>query len=115
MMTIKSVALIAAASLALAACSREDSRTRYDGVPFQVKYKAVNKKVSRKDFVVEVRDPQLSETGARAAAHHNGVTYCLTDAGYGTSDILWENDPLDEEVALVIEGNSAIFRGKCNP
>lgn len=109
------VFILAAVCLALAACSSEDSRTRYDGVPFQVKYKAVNKKVSRKDFIVEVRDPQLSETGARAAAHHNGVTYCLTDAGYGTSDILWENDPLDEEVALVIEGNSAIFRGKCNP
>lgn len=111
---MKSIALIAAAGLALTACTSADERVRYDGIPFQVKFKPANKKVSRKDFIVEVKEPQQSVKGARAAAHHGGVTYCLAEAGYGTSDIIWENDPLDEEVPLVIDGKSAVFRGKCD-
>ena len=115
MTAVKSIALLAAAGLALAACSSNDDRVRYDGIPFQVKYKAANKKVSRRDFIVTVKEPQRSEKGARAAAHHGGVTYCLSEAGYGTSKIIWQNDPLDEAVPLVIDGRSAVFRGKCNP
>lgn len=112
---IKPIALIAAAGLALAACESKDERLRYDGIPFQVKFKAANKKESRKGFIVEVKEPQQSEKGARAAAHHGGITYCLAEAGYGTSRIIWENDPLDEDVPLVIDGKSAVFRGACNP
>lgn len=114
MTVLKSIALVAAAGFSLAGCTPADERVRYDGIPFQVKFKAANKKVSRKDFIVEVKDPLQSEKGARAAGHHGGVSYCLAEAGYGTSKIIWENDPLDEEVPLVIDGKSAVFRGACD-
>jgi len=116
---VSRVKLLAATALCLGvvtACDQsEDDRIRYDGIPFKAKAKVIDKKVSLANFRVEVYDAQQSFEGARMAAHHAGVSYCLAEAGYGTSRIIWDVDPFDPEAQLVLDGTSAIFHGTCNP
>ncbi len=101
-------------AVALAGCDKAKSkRPYYDGVQFKIKTKAVDKKASRADFTVEVYDAALSLDGARQAAYHSGVTYCLIEAGYGTSLIDWDVDPQDPETQLRLVDGAAVFQGKC--
>lgn len=101
-------------AVALTGCDKAKSkRPYYDGVQFSIKTKPVNKKASRADFIVEVKDAALSLDGARQAAYHSGVTYCLTEAGYGTSLIDWDVDPQDPEAQLRLVDGAAVFQGKC--
>ncbi|WP_232281922.1 hypothetical protein [Roseobacter sp. SK209-2-6] len=114
MVKILSVSMLCAGLLAACGPSKED-RLRFDGIPFKAKAKVVDKKVSRAHFRVEVYDAPLSLEGARLAAHHSGVSYCLTEAGYGTSKIDWDIDPFDPEAALALDGTTAVFHGTCAP
>ena len=108
------LSLTVVASL-LSACGSTNNRPTYDGVQFKTKAKAVDKKVSRADFVVEVQQASLSLEGARLAAHHAGVQYCIREAGYGTSKIIWDVNPYDTEAQLNLVGGTAVFNGKCDP
>lgn len=116
MMTkLKLVPVLVLIAASVAGCGRGSSdRVLYDGVPFKAKAKAVDKKVTRADFRVEVSKASQSYKGARLAAHHAGVTYCLTEAGYGTSEIIWDVDPYDPEAELRLEGDTAVFHGTCD-
>ena len=112
----KTVLLIAVVlgAVALSACDKaKNKRPTYDGVPFSIKTKPVDKKVSRADFTVEIKDAALSLDGARLAAAHAGVRYCLSDAGYGTSDIIWDINPRDPEAQLRLVDGNAVFQGTC--
>lgn len=103
------------AAMVLASCgsvTSRDKRVRYDGVPFKTSSKAVNKKVSRADFEVTVKNALRSEKGARAAALHEGTTYCIEY--YGTSDIIWAVDPLNTDQPLQLDGSNAVYTGMCN-
>lgn len=102
------------ATLVVAGCGAKakDDRTRYDGIPFRASAKALNKKESLAEFRVVVKNALRSERGARLAAHHEGISYCI--ANYGLSDITWQNDPTDVETALVLDGDNAIFEGTCD-
>lgn len=103
-------------AVALSACEKAKSkRPVYDGVPFSVKTKAVDKKVSRANFVVEVKDAGFSLDGARLAAEHAGVTYCLSEAGYGTSNIQWDVEPRNPDAQLRLVDGTAVFHGTCDP
>ncbi|SCZ63607.1 hypothetical protein SAMN04488118_10592 [Epibacterium ulvae] len=111
----RTTALIATLAVTLvAACDKlnEGKRTRYDGVPFAVKTKALDKKRNRALFEVTVRDANRSLKGARLAAIHEGTRYCIEN--YGNSDINWQDDPQEEEAALRLSGSSALFQGTCD-
>ena len=109
-------AVIVLCAITLTACAKAKSkRPLYDGVPFSIKTKPADKKASRADFTVEIKDAALSLDGVRQAAYHSGVTYCLAEAGYGTSNIIWDIDPNDPESKLRLVEGTAIFQGKCDP
>lgn len=108
--------VMALSAAALTSCDTfKSKRPFYDGVQFNIKTKPVDKKASRADFTVEVDDAGLSLEGARQAAYHAGVTYCLSKAGYGSSDIDWDVDPNDPESQLRLVDGAAVFQGKCDP
>ncbi len=111
---ISSLFLATLAATTLVACDKlnESKRTRFDGVPFVVSAKVVDKKVTRAVFDVTVKEAARSYTGARLAAAHEGTRYCIEN--YGTSVITWQNDPYDEGADLVIAGGNAVFRGTCS-
>lgn len=113
-MKILPLALIIGA-VALAGCekSKKSNRPYYDGIQFKVTAKPVDKKVTLAVFTVEVKEAGLSYDGARQAAQHAGVSYCLTKAGYGTSDISWDIDPMDPESQLRLTDGAAVFQGTC--
>ena len=112
--SLKTISVLALSGALLGGCgSSFKDRTLYDGVAFKTKAKAVDKKVSLAAFRVEVAKASQSYEGARLAAHHAGVTYCLTDAGYGTSQIVWDVEPYDPEAELRLDGDTAIFHGTC--
>lgn len=110
---LTSLALALASALVLSSCGNVSNRPTYDGVAFKARAKAVDRKETRAVFRVEVPDVSRSIMGARLAAHHAGVTYCLSDAGYGTSKIDWDINPLDPEATLKLDGDDAIFVGEC--
>jgi len=108
--------VVALSAAALTSCdSAKSKRPLYDGVQFKIKTKPMDKNASRADFAVEVDDAGLSLDGARQAAYHAGVTYCLSVAGYGTSNIDWDVDPNDPDAQLRLVDGAAVFQGKCDP
>ena len=92
-----------------AGCSDNSDRMAYDGVQFRVK---ARKAADARDvFEVRVRRAGLSLAGARLAAHHAGVGYCV--GNYGSSEILWTVDPLDETRPVPIDDGDAVYTGRC--
>ena len=106
---MKSLVLMAAVAAALAGCADPTKRILYDGQFFRTKAKAVDKTLDT--FVLTVKDPGKSLLGARQAAHHEGVRYCVKN--FGTSEIIWDIDPLDEQSQPRIVDNAMTFQGKC--
>lgn len=106
---MKPIVLIAALATALAGCTNSKDRVQYDGQYFRTKVSKVDKQVDV--FTVRVKDPTKSINGARAAAHHEGTAYCVEN--FGTSDIIWNVDPLDAEAAVTVTDNTLVFEGRC--
>ena len=107
---IRTLAVITAISAAaLSGCGQNKNRVTYEGQSFNAKLSKVDKQ--RDVFVVSVKDPARSMDGARQAAHHAATSYCVET--YGTSDIIWDINPLDEEVQLRVTDNQLSFRGRC--
>ena len=92
----------------LAGCNDSD-RVQYDGQYFRAKVAKVDKRVDV--FTVTIKDPTRSIEGARAAAHHEGTSYCV--GNFGTSDIIWNIDPLDAEAQVTVVDNALVFQGRC--
>lgn len=92
----------------LGACQNQ-KRVTYDGQLFRAKAKKVDKQ--RDSFVVRVKDPGKSLLGARQAAHHTGVTYCIRT--FGSSDIVWSVDPLDRDIAPSVVDGDLVYSGTC--
>ncbi|CRL11537.1 hypothetical protein NIT7321_02405 [Phaeobacter italicus] len=110
----KTFALIGLCAGALAGCADlVNNRPLYGGVPFKAKAKAVDKKADRAVFSVAVSDATRSLEGARLAAHHEGVRYCIEN--YGTSKIAWQADPLNADDAVPLAGGDAVYGGTCTP
>lgn len=109
--------LVMAACVGLTACGKltESKRERFDGVPFRVKVKPVNKKQTLADFRVKVSDATRSQAGALAAARHEATRYCIEN--YGTSKFGWSNISVDDEggYALQLDGRDGLFIGTCKP
>ena len=93
----------------LAGCTDSKNRIAFDGQYFRAKIAKVDKQ--RDVFVVSVKDPARTLEGARQAAYHEAVSYCLKN--YGSSQIIWQQDPLDEEAQLQIVDNVLSFQGRC--
>lgn len=93
----------------VAGCTDSKNRIAYDGQFFRAKVSKVDKQ--RDVFVVSVKDPGKSIEGARLAAHHEGTSYCIEN--YGTSAVIWNVDPLDEEGQLTITDDRLIYQGRC--
>jgi hypothetical protein len=100
--------------LFLTACNANtENRQLYDGFYFPAKTKAVDKKTARDRFVTEIQRASQSEKGARQAAHHSSTAYCIEN--YGTSQILWDQDPTDLETPLTFDKDTLVLMGTCNP
>ncbi|KIC10090.1 hypothetical protein RA19_13150 [Leisingera sp. ANG-M1] len=105
--------LVAVAALAACGSTATSNRPVYDGVPFKVKAKPIDKKTDPATFSIEIKNAGRSIKGAREAAAHGGTKYCVQN--YGSSKIAWVADPMDEEAQLTLTDGRAIFQGTCNP
>ena len=108
-------AVLLCTAFAVASCgsvTSRDKRVHYDGVPFKTSAKALNKKATLADFQIVVKDALRSPKGARLAVVHEATTYCIEN--YGSSDILWPIDPMDEEQDLRLDGGDAVYQGMCD-
>ncbi len=95
---------------ALAACSGGAPKSYpFDGVHFNAKARAVNKKVTRSIFTVQVAQASRSFKGAREAGRYEATRYCIEN--YGTSDITWEIGP--DSPGLVLADDTLTLKGKC--
>ncbi|MEM9549879.1 MAG: hypothetical protein AAGA05_01820 [Pseudomonadota bacterium] len=110
-MTKTAILFTLVALTALAACGRGQERVAFDGVFFRASTAPVDKRVSRADFDVVVRDVSQSIEGAREAARYEGTRYCIRY--FGSSRIDWTIGP-DTEALSVTNGQIA-FRGRCSP
>lgn len=107
---MKPIVLIAAlCALGLAGCSNNKNLILYEGQAFRAKVGKVDKQ--RDVFVVTVKDAGKSIDGARAAAHQRGTEYCVEN--FGTSQIIWNVDPLDPQTQITLTDNTLTFQGQC--
>ncbi|MFS4582714.1 hypothetical protein [Phaeobacter sp. C3_T13_0] len=90
-----------------------NDRPTYAGVPFKSKSKAVNKKETLAVFTVTVSKAPRSLEGARLAAHHEGTRYCIEN--FGSSRIDWQVNPLDADIAVPLDNDTAVYGGTCTP
>ncbi len=108
---------IAATGLGLSACGKinEDKRPKYDGVPFRVSAKPINKKETLANFRVEVVDATRSQAGALEAARHEATRYCIES--YGSSKFDWTNIAVDGDgsYTLQLDKGDGVYQGRCNP
>ncbi len=109
MMKILGFGAMAFSAALMAGCQERENRVAYDGQFFRAKAKKVDKQ--RDTFVVTVTRVSKSLDGAREAAYHSGVSYCL--ASFGSSDIIWVQNPLDKDARLSIEKDTLRVRGRC--
>ena len=93
----------------LAGCQDPSKQVLYEGQSFRAKSSKVDKQ--RDVFEVSVKGVSKSPSGARQAAYHEGVSYCL--GTFGSSEISWSQNPLDEEVALNVDKDTIRFQGRC--
>ncbi|WP_170788375.1 hypothetical protein [Ruegeria lacuscaerulensis] len=86
-------------------------RVAFDGHFFKTKVKQVDKKASPTDFTVLVNDVSTSLDGARAAAQHEAIKFCI--ANFGSSRIDWAVGPFTETEKLRISDDKITFIGRC--
>ncbi len=110
-----SLTLILATGLGLSACGKlnEDKRPRFDGVPFRVSAKAIDKRETLANFRVVVVEATRSQAGALLAADHEAKRYCIEN--YGTSRFNWTNVTLgaDGSYSLPLDKGDGVFTGTC--
>jgi len=109
MKRILAVSALLLGATVLGACTDKTKQITYDGQYFRAKASKVDKQ--RDVFVVNVRDVSRSPKGARQAAYHIGVSFCLDS--FGSSDILWVQDPLDDEIPLQVVDDTISIQGRC--
>lgn len=109
MKRILSLTGLALGAAALAGCVDPSKQILFDGQSFRAKSGKVEKQ--RDVFEVSVKGVSKSPSGARQAAYHEGVSYCL--ATFGSSEIIWTQDPLNEEVPVNVQGDTMRFQGRC--
>ncbi len=100
-----------AAALVVAGCSDPDSKVLFDGYDFRAKTAPVDKKRSRADFTVTIKDATRSLDGAREAGRYQGTRYCI--ANYGNSDIDWAVGPDTDPAQLRFVDGDLSFQGTC--
>lgn len=104
------VAAMAAAVL-LAGCDSKDSRITFDGFYFKTKSKKASDDFI--NFNVWVQKATQSIDNARKAGLHEGTRYCIDQ--FGTSRIHWAVGPDTPNERLVLDKDTLIFSGACNP
>ncbi len=109
---MRTMCILLIGALALTACTqqRESRKVAFDGIAFRMKAKAVDKRVSRADFTVEIRDAVQSLDGAREAGRWQGTRYCIEN--YGTSVIDWVVGPDSDASQLTLVNGDLTLRGK---
>ena len=112
------VSVIAASMVTTASCARVKNASEnvfgahqtYEGVRFRAKLDSDRE--DRANFVVTVNDAGQSLSGAREAARHQAVEYCIKQ--YGLSEIDWEVSPdVEDDAALPIVNGDLIMPGEC--
>lgn len=103
------LALIMAAALMLGACSDKDKRVYFDGKYYPTKAKRI--KGDREQFTVRVRKAAQGLKGAREAARHGGIKYCVETFGY--SEVDWEIGPDAKQEALLLDNGNLVLKGRC--
>ena len=105
---------LCAALLATTGCARTsgDDGLRFDGERFRINTSKVSRD-DRQSFNVTVAPVSRSIQGARQAALHGGVQYCIEN--YGTSNIKWVVAPDAEVISGQIDGEKLRLRGECRP
>lgn len=111
--TMKPAGAIGALALiaVLAGCSGDKDKILFDGYDFRSKTAPVDKKRSRADFTVTIKDATRSLDGAREAGRYQGTRYCI--ANYGNSDIDWAVGPDTDPAQLRIVDGDLSFQGTC--
>lgn len=97
-------------ALALPACGNRDEDVAFDGQFFNARAKKVDGE--RDQFEVTVKPFSASADGARAAGEYEAIKYCIDL--YGSSDIIWQRGP-DDEDGLLVAGDTLSLRGACAP
>lgn len=111
-------ALCLGALFLTAGCERNTDRLfahEADGqtVFFRATASAVDRRTSRADFTVTVRDVSQSLAGAREAGRFEGTKYCI--ANFGNSRIRWSVGPDTAPEHLRIVDDRLSFAGRCDP
>jgi hypothetical protein len=104
----RNLGLVACAALFLAGCS-DTNRQSFDGVMFRASLDA--DKEDARNFVVEVRDPGQSLSGAREAGRYEAVQHCIKK--FGNSRMTWAQGPDSEADDLRFEDGDLILTGQC--
>lgn len=95
-----------------AACGEEyKQRISFEGFYFKTKSSKVDD--DRAVFTSTASGVSSSLDGARQAAEHEGIKYCINN--FGSSDIVWALGPDTPPAQLVVSDNKLTFQGKCDP
>jgi hypothetical protein len=103
------IAIAALAVLALAGCERQQDRVAFEGQMFRAKAAKIGD--DRAAFTVAVSPVTASVDGARQAGQYEATKYCIKN--YGSSRIDWVAGP--EAESLTLDGDTALFQGRCTP
>ncbi len=107
------VAVMLSLALGTAGCGKFKSRSKSEVAVEGYEFKSRVEKIGedRSHFRVEVRNATQSLDGAKAAGHHAGTRYCITE--YGSSKIEWISGPYQENVTLLLVDGDLFLEGIC--
>ena len=108
-MMMRLIGITLGAALMLTACGPDDDDLLFDGKFYRTKVKS--ERGNRDDFIVTASPVAQSLLGAREAARHAAISYCIER--YGSSDIDWVVGPDDEDDALPIDKDTLTLQGTC--
>ena len=106
---IRAVCISLAGLLVLSACGPDDDALFFDGFQYNTRVKSERK--TREDFIVTARPVSNSLLGAREAARHQAISYCIEQ--YGSSAIDWVVGPDSPDEELPIDGDTLTLQGTC--
>lgn len=98
--------------MALTGCEQNSNRIAFDGAFFKAKARQIED-ADLSMFTVEVARVSQTLEGARQAAAHEGLRYCIDN--FGTSRIRWVVGPETPVETLRVVDDTLTFQGECNP
>lgn len=104
------VTLVLVTGTLVAGCADREKRVMFEGNHYPAKARAESRD-DRRGFTATVRRADAGLDGARAAARHEGITYCVRN--FGTSDIAWAVGPEADPDVLMHSSGAVTVSGRC--